>query len=100
MRVVSVHAVTSDRLELCVLRGGPHHQRREQLLEDISIATQKEAEELLHVVRDEIELEIAAHLRDRQRAGALVEADHLLGGQYVNAPEIPVRVRRRESVEV
>jgi hypothetical protein len=75
-------------------------ERRVQLLEDVAVPVQQQPEELLHVVRDEIQLEVGSHLGDLDRGAAFFEANHLLGGQDVDTAQIEVRVGRRKAVEV
>src|SRR4051794_8559175 len=64
MLVVARDQAWHQRLQLLVLGAGMDHQRRGQLLEHVPVATQEEGEELLHVVGDEIELQVRPSLGD------------------------------------
>ena len=75
-------------------------QRRVHLLQHVAVLLEQQPEELLGVVRDQIQLEVTILRRGLDRLPPGIEPDDLPHWQDVAAPQVVVRVGRREAVEV
>jgi hypothetical protein len=61
-----------------------HDQRREKLLQNVSVPLQQQGEELENVVRDKVHVDSAAEARELDRLLFREQADGFLGWEDVN----------------
>jgi hypothetical protein len=100
VRVVLGHAMGRDHLQFGVFWRRLHHQRRKYLLQHVAVLFEQQAEELLGVVRHQVDLDPVVNARLLYGFGADAEADHLFERQDVDASQIEVRIRRRKAVQM
>jgi hypothetical protein len=98
--VMTRDAASSDSLEFRVTRTRDDGERREELLEDIAVPLEQQSEELGGIVRHQVKLEAGFVPVDLDRLARFVQGQDLVSRQDVATAKIPVRVRRRGSVEM
>src|SRR5438093_12600184 len=64
MAVMASNAGLRNRLQLLVLRRRMQNERREELFEHIAVFLEQQTEELLHIVRDQVNFQTVAHGRN------------------------------------
>src|SRR5262249_30529723 len=97
MAVMTSNTGLRNRLQLIVLRRRMQNERREELLEHIAVFLEQQSEELLHIVRDQVNLQTVAHGRNFNRFTPRIEAYDFARRQYVNASQIVIGIWRREA---
>src|SRR5215470_3567655 len=100
MAVVSSDAVFRNGLQLAVLRRRMQNERREKLFHHIAVFLEQQSEELLHIVRDQVDLQAIAQGRNFYRLASRVETHNLARRQDVNATQIVIGIWRREPVKM
>ena len=81
-----------ERLELPVLGGSAHYQRRAELLEHVAVGAQQQHEELVHVMGDQVDLQALADMRALDGFGSDIQAQHLPRWEHVRAAQVHVRI--------
>src|SRR5262249_5954543 len=61
MAVMTSNTGLRNRLQLIMLRRRMQNERREELFEHIAIFLEQQSEELLHIVRDQVNFQTVAH---------------------------------------
>jgi hypothetical protein len=98
--VVAGQHARGERHQLGVRVRGVHHERRQQLFQDVSVAPEHQPHELAHVVRDEIHLDAVPVPHPGPGLLRFVQAQQLFDGQQMDPPQVHVRVPRRKPVQM
>ena len=98
--VVASDAVRSKLLELGELRGREHHQRRQELFEDISVAFEQHAEKLPDIVRYKIDLHSITDALFFNGLVAYLQSQDFVERQDVSAAKIEVGVLRWKAINM
>ena len=81
-----------------VFRRRVDDQRREHLFQHVTVLLQHQAEELLGVVRHQVDFQAVVHARLFDCLVACLQADDFLQRQQMDAAQVEVRIRRRKAV--
>src|SRR5262245_14228751 len=100
MAMMSSYTSPRNRLQFFVLRRRVQNERRELLFEHVAVFLEQQTEELLHVVRDQINLQTVPHGRNFNRFAARLEAYDFAHRQNVNSSQIVIGIGRREAVKM
>src|SRR5437762_10983889 len=77
-----------------------HDQGRIELLQHVAILSEQQPEELPDVVRDEVDLQSVVDTAALDSLTTRIEPHQLADRQQVYAPQVIIRVRRGEPVQV
>src|SRR5262249_53768209 len=90
--VVSSDAVFRNGLQLVVFRRRMQNERREKLFHHIAVFLEQQSEELLHIVRDQVNFQTIAQGWSFNRLASGVETHNLARRQDVNAAQVVIGV--------
>jgi hypothetical protein len=75
-------------------------QRRVELLEDVAVPLEEQRQELLHVMRYNVNLYPVADAGGLDCLASRIQPDHLPQWQDVDPTQVIIRVGRRETIEM
>src|SRR4051794_30691340 len=99
MRVMAGDAVACGGAKLLVLGRREDDERRQQLLEHVTVPLPHEPEETLRVMRDEVDVRWAGQHR-LDRIFAADQAEDFARRKDVHAADVEIRIGRRKAVEM